>query len=221
MIQIIAHRGYGQPENTMQAFLRAKKIGADGIELDTYLSAGGEWIIDHLGKKLPTSNAERERESALPRLEEIKGLEGLEINVELKVPASEKDHASLGSKLMKFLQDNFELSNLHLSSFYPKTFIGVRKVDPEFRVSLLSLYSRRQTWEKWHRKVNLYSYNPFHKLFRTKHIPYLHKLGIRVHPWTVNSSRSIEKLMRDGVDAIITDVPEDAQRIRSSLETQL
>jgi glycerophosphoryl diester phosphodiesterase len=34
------------------------------------------------------------------------------------------------------------------------------------------------------------------------------KMGIRVSPWTVNSKEDIDKLLRMGVNGIITDYPD-------------
>ena len=48
-MKIWAHRGASAaaPENTMEAFLLAERMGADGIELDIQLSADGEVIVLH------------------------------------------------------------------------------------------------------------------------------------------------------------------------------
>ena len=46
---IIAHRGKKEffPENTLISFAEAVKAGADGIELDVYLSADGVLVVHH------------------------------------------------------------------------------------------------------------------------------------------------------------------------------
>lgn len=50
-------------------------------------------------------------------------------------------------------------------------------------------------------------YSPYYKLLCRKHIKKLHKLGVRVVPWTVNSVKAMKKMRRKGVDGIITDYP--------------
>jgi len=217
MTLIFAHRGYGDPENTITAFQRAKSVGADGIELDTYLSNDGEWLIDHIGKNLPSTPEEVERETSLLRLLDLKQIDGMEINIELKVPVQEKSVEKLGEELIKYLMDNFAMDSIHISSFNPKAFIGIRKVNKDVRLSLLTLFSRRKTWEKWNKKVGLFSFNPYYRLFRMKHIETLHKTGIRVHPWTVNSEKFMRKLMQAGCDVLITDETELALSVRSEL----
>ena len=57
---IYAHRGYcaKYPENTMFAFQKAEKAGADGIELDVQLSKDGEVVVIHDEKVNRTTNGE-------------------------------------------------------------------------------------------------------------------------------------------------------------------
>ena len=49
MTLIFAHRGSAgtHPENTMDAFYEAERVGADGIELDVQLSKDGEIVVIH------------------------------------------------------------------------------------------------------------------------------------------------------------------------------
>lgn len=46
---LIAHRGdmANHPENTLEAFLGAAELGADGIEMDVWQSASGTWWVMH------------------------------------------------------------------------------------------------------------------------------------------------------------------------------
>lgn len=50
-------------------------------------------------------------------------------------------------------------------------------------------------------------YSPYFKLLRKRHIRKLHKRGIRVIPWTVNTVEDIKRMRRKSVDGIITDYP--------------
>ena len=57
---ILAHRGASgyAPDNTMEAFELAHKMGADGVELDAYLTADGEVVVIHDPKINAVSNAQ-------------------------------------------------------------------------------------------------------------------------------------------------------------------
>ena len=52
---------------------------------------------------------------------------------------------------------------------------------------------------------NIYSVD--YKLLRKRDVKALHRLGIKVIPWTVNDLKSMKKLRRWKVDGIITDYP--------------
>ncbi|MEY3052961.1 MAG: hypothetical protein RLY31_2746 [Bacteroidota bacterium] len=57
-------------------------------------------------------------------------------------------------------------------------------------------------------------YSPYHRLLRKRQIDHLHQIGIRVIPWTVNDTKAMRKLIRRGVDGIITDYPDRAWPVR-------
>ena len=46
-----AHRGCARhaPENTLEAFTLAQRMGATGLESDVWLTADGEAVLDHDG----------------------------------------------------------------------------------------------------------------------------------------------------------------------------
>lgn len=50
-------------------------------------------------------------------------------------------------------------------------------------------------------------YSCYFKLLKKKHVKKLHKQGIRVVPWTVNTIKDMKKMRRKKVDGIITDYP--------------
>lgn len=50
-------------------------------------------------------------------------------------------------------------------------------------------------------------YSPYHKLVTQKTVEECHERGLKIIPWTVNSKVRIGKLVRMGVDGIITDYP--------------
>ena len=47
--KIYGHRGASgyAPENTLEAFELAAKMGADGVELDVHLTKDGELVVTH------------------------------------------------------------------------------------------------------------------------------------------------------------------------------
>ena len=58
-------------------------------------------------------------------------------------------------------------------------------------------------------------YSCYYKLLKKKHIKKLHKQGIKVIPWTVNTVKDMKKLKRKGVDGIITDYPNLIEEVKN------
>ncbi len=79
---VIAHRGYHKevPENTLEAFSRAIKLGADYIELDVRKSKDGHLVISHDSGLERSANLEKSiRELTLNELQKIDVGEGQKI----------------------------------------------------------------------------------------------------------------------------------------------
>lgn len=71
----VAHRGASEvsPENTLEAFRRAREVGAGGLELDVHLSSDGHVVVIHdesLGRTTDGSGAVRDS-----TLEELRSLD--------------------------------------------------------------------------------------------------------------------------------------------------
>lgn len=56
-------------------------------------------------------------------------------------------------------------------------------------------------------------YSPYYKLLSEKKISELHKLGIKVVPWTVNEKSDMQNLVKWKIDGIITDYPNRAAEL--------
>lgn len=57
-------------------------------------------------------------------------------------------------------------------------------------------------------------YSPYHILLGKSMIDLCHSKGMKVVPWTVNERSAMERLVRLGVDGIITDYPNRAKELR-------
>jgi glycerophosphoryl diester phosphodiesterase len=63
-------------------------------------------------------------------------------------------------------------------------------------------------------------YSPYYKLINKEKILYLHKMKIRVIPWTVNETADMLALKGMGVDGFITDYPDRARKYKMTLNIQ-
>ncbi|CAD5243792.1 glycerophosphodiester phosphodiesterase family protein [Thermococcus camini] len=145
---VLGHRGYSAryPENTLLAFKKAVEAGANGIELDVWLTKDGEVVVIHDDTVDRTSNGSgkvkdmtlNELKSLdfgngemIPTLEEtFEALpEDILINVEIKdVEAVKKTAAIIGAN---------NPSRVMVSSFLIDALREYRKYDRETRMGLL------------------------------------------------------------------------------------
>jgi glycerophosphoryl diester phosphodiesterase len=94
-----AHRGASAhaPENTIEAFTLAKRLGATGLESDVWRTADGEVVLDHDGvvraglRRRPVAQVPRAAlPSSIPTLAELYDTCGtdLEVSLDVKDPAA-------------------------------------------------------------------------------------------------------------------------------------
>ena len=63
-------------------------------------------------------------------------------------------------------------------------------------------------------------YSPYYKLLNKEKIQYLHRMKIRVIPWTVNETADMLAMKGMGVDGFITDYPDRARKYKMTLNIQ-
>ncbi|MGK7391801.1 MAG: glycerophosphodiester phosphodiesterase family protein [Candidatus Cyclobacteriaceae bacterium M2_1C_046] len=63
-------------------------------------------------------------------------------------------------------------------------------------------------------------FSPNYRLLNQEKVNYLHNLGIKVIPWTVNDPKKMIELVKMGVDGLITDYPNRAAALGYTLEIE-
>lgn len=103
-------------------------------------------------------------------------------------------------------------SRISLQSFDTNILNEIRKQDAEIQtVYLVANWKNIDTnLQKINFKPDVYS--PMYSLLNEKEIKKLHGKDIKVIPWTVNDLESIKELIDWGVDGIISDFPNMAER---------
>jgi glycerophosphoryl diester phosphodiesterase len=228
---VIAHRGAPRhaPENTLPAFRRAAKEGADAIELDARLSSDGAVVIVHdftLDRTTDGTGPVRERSltelksldagvkfgagfagERIPLLDEVLEAVGRQvlINIELK------DYEDMGdlrlARAVVRVVRHYELERrVLISSFTPFGLRAVRRMAPEIPLGLL-LWADEKKWMEFAVR-RLAPFEACHPHVRTtdRHtIAAEHARRRRVHAWTVNDADRMRELLLLGVDGLITD----------------
>lgn len=229
-----AHRGasYEAPENTIAAFLLAAELGADGIELDAQLSKDGEVVVIHDFSLETTTDGHglvgtktraelqaldagswfdpvfaEQRIPTLPQVVEAVG-QRLLLNIELKT--ARLVDSDLAKAVVRIIEENHLLDRVVISSFNHLALRKIRQLNPWIPIGLL--YSPdmplplRRTWLR--PLLRPEALHPYYEMIDAQAIRWAKERGYRIHTWTVDDPGTMWKLMRLGVDLIITNRPD-------------
>jgi len=242
-VTIYGHRGAKKytPENTFSAFQKALDMGADGFELDTMLSADGVPVVIHDRSLARTTNgigfvnkknvkelidldagswfSDRHHDERIPLLEEVLAefSQRAQINIELKNFKNPLD--GLPDRVGDLIKKNDLGENILFSSFIPFNLMRIRKIIPNAKVGLLIRPDIMGTWLSSSLLRNL-SPEFIHPHYSTCTEPFIvkqHAMGRSVNAWIVNERKTLEALISQGIDGIITDDPALAVEVRDGI----
>ncbi len=226
---IVAHRGAPAyaPENTIQSFEKAWKLGADMIELDLRETDDGYLVCIHDSTVDRTTNGSGDVSSftlkelkkldagagqEIPLLEDVlKFARGkLQVNIDLKIAGAERRIIDTITRL-NMNQD------VLISSFLHILLSEVREIDESIKVAILIEHAV-ENLASYAKDLGAYAVNPAKELTNAELVQNVHHFGIRVFPWTVNNELLMKNLFDIGVDGIITDHPDiGVKLLRSEL----
>jgi glycerophosphoryl diester phosphodiesterase len=229
---VIGHRGAQTvaPENTMAAFLAARELGADAVELDVHLSRDGvlvvhhDYLLDkttsgtgpifdldwpHLAQLDAGSWFSQEFEGErIPRLEQVFELDGLRFEVELKGYASQALE-----RVLDLVETADLLERVELTSANVPMLAELRRRRPEVRTGLFTPH--REPWMTTgvfeHTIVGWAMFSAEQVIHlgasavTSDIVRRLHEMGKLVHAGDVRSAPDVERLVRLGVDQISSD----------------
>lgn len=204
---LLGHRGargrrYAVRENTPAAFDLALEYGCDGFEFDVRLTADNCAVICHdskfAGITIAKTNSARVR--SLPLLENV--LERYAgrafLDIELKVPGLESRVLDAISKYP--LEKGFVVS-----SFLLQVLLDLR--DRSGSVPLGLICETRRQLRRWSGLPVQYVIAE-QSLVSQELVQEVHLANGKLFVWTVNSTRSMLRLMNWSIDGIISDKPD-------------
>lgn len=226
-VLIWAHQGNLEPAgtdpeapigNSEAAFVQASEAGVDGVELDTWLTVDGHFVVHH-DRDIPAGRLDQLREdqlpAELPTLAEVLGASRVaRVNVELKTPpdAPDSERERLGRTLGAELG---RPDQLMVSSFDLVALDAVRSERPDLRTGFLTntLPDPQQLAEltkRGHWGVHI----RFDQLDQAG-IDAIRQAGLAIVVWTVNDEAELTRLLQTaGIDVIITDASRRALALR-------
>jgi glycerophosphoryl diester phosphodiesterase len=220
---IFAHRGASatKRENTVEAFAEARRLGADGVELDVRRGAGGALVVHHdpdiPGRGPVGSLAVADLPPHVPLLEAALDACGpLTVNIEVKNLPHEADFdpdETVAASVAALVAELGLRAQVILSSFNLAAIDAVRRTDSELPTGWLtpSGYDQSRALataaERGHTALH-----PHHDVVTPELVAAAHDLGLAINTWTVDDPDRMLELAAYGVDAIITNVVDVAVR---------
>ena len=238
-IKIWAHRGAIEyaPENTLEAFEKAIRLGADGIELDIHLTKDREIVVIHDERLERTSNGRGfvkdytleqlreldfsrgtafggERRFVIPTLREVFDLvrpTGLTVNIELKTNLFR--YRGIERRTLELARECGMSERVCYSSFNRLSVEKIHLLDPGARVGFL--YADAFTlMPVFARNLGVNALHPaFYNLLLPDYMKNCRENGIEVNAWTIDTEEQMRICCRAGVNAMITNYPDKARKV--------
>jgi glycerophosphoryl diester phosphodiesterase len=230
MTAVWAHRGCTEPpeagtqagpvENTLEAFLEARRLGADGVELDVRLTADGALAVHHdaeipgLGPIATLSVADLP--SHVPLLADVLAVcDGMLVNVEIKNAPQDQGHdptEAVAALTAAAIEEAGWTDRVLVSSFQSRTLQAVRAADGRLALGALWGFDVRPEAALVEAVADGFpAVHPFVSFVTPELVERAHDAGLAVNVWTVNSDDDLRAMVAFGVDTVITD------RLRAAL----
>lgn len=240
---VFAHRGasHAAPENTLEAFRLAAQAGADGIELDVHLTRDGALAVIHDGRVERTSNgtgAVREQTLAqlrgldvshgfaqyagarIPTLDEVyelvRGTDML-VNVEIKAYEAVDGCFPVIPRVLELTRRFGMESRVVYSSFHHYLLRALRRAAPAAQTAVLYAEGLVDVWDYARRVPVGGVHPPVAALQDAELVPRCHENGLAVRVWTADAESEMRAAFAAGADAVITDEPAAALRLRGGV----
>jgi glycerophosphoryl diester phosphodiesterase len=239
---IWAHRGASgyAPENTMEAFKLANKQCADGIELDIHLTKDGHIVVAHdetidrcsngsgriidktLAELLPydfSNHLPNYKNVKIPTLEEVLCfVKETKMTVNIEIKSGEVMYEGIEEKAVELISNIGMKNRVIFSSFNHYSLMLVKKIDASIPIGLL--YGEAMVDP--HVYAAHLKAEAIHPHYMTLVVPGTisgcKTNGIKINPWTVNDPEHIEWMFKEGINAVITNYPDVAYKLRGKTQ---
>jgi glycerophosphoryl diester phosphodiesterase len=210
-----AHRGAraNAPENTLEAFSLAVRLGATGLESDVWLTRDGEAVLDHDGvvrsglRRRPIASCDRdELPDHIPTLEELYRAVGTDLELSLDVKdsaafertvevAREAGDGALG-RLWLCYHEWSEVARWRERCadvrLVDSTFLSKMPTGPEERAATLAA-------------AGIDAVNLHHSEWTGGLITLFHRFEVLCFAWDAQHERVLDDVLDAGVDAVYSD----------------
>ncbi len=149
----------------------------------------------------------------IPTLDEVLALArrgSFGFNIEVKSSPHRPDYTPPPAEYVRMVLDVVRAHGLErrvqVQSFDLRILQAVRRIAPRINLAALCQYARRN-FAAIAGEAGATAIGPYHRLVTRRNVERAHAAGVQVVPWTANRPRDWVRLIRAGVDGIITDDP--------------
>jgi len=236
--KIIAHRGASSkfPENTMIAYKQALKDGADAIELDIHLSRDKVPVVIHdetvdrttdgygFVKDYTVSDLKRlsaghwkgwkYRKAEIPTLVEVlEWIKNTNLLLVIELKNNLFPYKGMEEIAMALIEKYSMMDRTIFSSFNHDSLLTIKKLNKDAETA--PLYSKPiQDPVNYAKSMGASGVHPYFRITTESLVKKLHENGLKIRPYTVNSPHFMTTLFNWGADALITDEPAIAAKLR-------
>ena len=220
----VAHRGYwtceGSAQNSLTSLQKAYEAGCWGSELDIWLTADGELVVNHDAHTLDGLVIEKtdskqllksklKNGETLPSLEAYldagKSLAPMVLVLELKTQSTPERNIELARKVVDMVKDKGMEDQVEYIAFSNQVGTELIRLAPEAQVAYLN-------GDKTPAELKELGYTGLdyaHKVLKKNShwIDEAHKLGLTVNVWTVNKAEDLQYFIDHKADFITTNEP--------------
>lgn len=209
---VIGHRGASAAakENSVQAFVLADAMGADGVELDVRRSPDGRLLIHH--DPLPDDLGDPLFDELAVLSEVLAACGDMLVNIEIKNSDDEAGYDPtyrVVAGTIAEMRQHGSADRWIISSFDWQTIQRSRELAPDLRTAFLvndaTVEVVERTAEAGHAAVH-----PWAPTITSEIVDRCHGAGLAINTWTSNEPDRIAELSDLGVDGVCTDVPDVA-----------
>ncbi len=229
---VFAHRGGMAlgPENTIATFEKGLNAGADGLELDVHLSADGVVVVHHdrtLERTTSGSGPVAARTAAelarlgVPALRDVlHHHRDTRVIVEMKV-----DTAAIGESVAREVRAAGAVERVCAAGYGNLAVHAARRAVPEMATSASQPEVQRvlrRCWLRW--PLRACAWGGYQvpecagrlRVVSRRFVRHAHLAGLKVQVWTVDEEADMRRLLDWGVDALISNRPDLAVRVRDA-----
>jgi glycerophosphoryl diester phosphodiesterase len=232
LMQVTAHRGHSiaAPENTLSAVRKAIESGADYAEVDVQQTADGVVVLLHdrdlkrvagVPQRIDEVPYDQVRKldvgswfgpafigERVPTLAEVINLSRgrIKLNIELKFNGPDR---RLAGEVVRLIREQSAEADCLVTTFNYDAILEMKRHDPRLRTGLIVAFALGDV-----SRLEVEALSVRADWLSDGVLRAAHRRGQEVHVWTVNDASQMNRLMKRGVDNVITDDPDLAIRVR-------